>query len=115
MRPASAGHEEGAVATGKDRGSREARERARVYQARQELHAGQSRRRRRDNLVGALAGGVLVLAAIGAQTAYFSVGPGAPEPSPSPSTPDTPSAPATPSPSATPTPTDSPAGPTPTP
>jgi type II secretory pathway pseudopilin PulG len=65
---------------GKDRSSREARERARVYQARQQLHASEKRRRTRDNIVAAIAGGVIVLAAIGAQVAYFTAGPGAPEP-----------------------------------
>ncbi|MFG6476721.1 dioxygenase [Microbacterium sp. P06] len=65
---------------GKDRGSRAARERARIYQARQELHASEKRRRTRDNLVASIAGGVIVLAAIGAQVVYFSSGPGVPEP-----------------------------------
>lgn len=69
---------------GKDRSSREARQRARIYRARQELHLAQSRRRRRDNLVAAVVGGVITLAAIGAQIGYFTVGPGAPEPAPAP-------------------------------
>lgn len=70
------------AAGGKDRASREARERARVYQARQAFHEGRSRRRRRDNLIAGIAGGVLLLAVLGVQTLYFTSGPGAPEPAP---------------------------------
>ncbi|MFH8249846.1 dioxygenase [Microbacterium sp. B2969] len=81
---------------GKDREARESRERARVYQARQQLHEDQARRRRRDNLLAGIIGGVLILGVIGAQAAYFLVGPGAPEPVPSVS------------PSVTPAPTDAP-------
>ena len=75
---------------GKDRSAKAARERARIYQARQELYAAQKQRRTRDNLIAGVAGAVIVLAAIGAQVAYFTAGPGAPEPvatsDPSPST-----------------------------
>ncbi|WP_345802546.1 dioxygenase [Microbacterium sp. AZCO] len=71
------------AAGGKDRDARESRERARVYQARQQLHEDQARRRRRDNLLAGIIGGVLILGVIGAQAAYFTVGPGAPAPSPS--------------------------------
>ena len=67
---------------GKDRGTRESRERARLYQARQEFHNGQARRRTRDNLIAGIAGGVLLLGVLAAQTAYFVTGPGAPEPAP---------------------------------
>jgi hypothetical protein len=88
---------------GKDRGTREARERARLYQARQDFHAGQGRRRTRDNLIAGIAGGLLILGVVAAQTAYFVAGPGAPEPTPA----------STPSPAMTPAPTDSPE-PTPT-
>jgi hypothetical protein len=88
---------------GKDRGTREARERARLYQARQDFHAGQGRRRTRDNLIAGIAGGLLILGVVAAQTAYFVAGPGAPEPTPT----------STPSPAMTPAPTDSPE-PTPT-
>ena len=63
--------------SGKDR---EARERARVYQARQKLHDDQGRRRRRDNLLAGVIGGAVILGILGAQAAYFVVGPGAPEP-----------------------------------
>ena len=80
---------------GKDRGSREARERARVYQARQAFHDGQQRRRVRDNVIAGIAGGAVILAIVAAQTVYFTAGPGVPSPSPTTSS--------TPSPSATPT------------
>ena len=83
---------------GKDRGAREARERTRLYQARQEFHAGQARRRTRDNLIAGIAGGLLILGVVAAQTAYFVAGPGAPEPSP----------PRPRRPTMTPTPSDSP-------
>ena len=96
---------------GKNRDARAARDRTRLYEARRQFHEGQARRRTRDNLIAGIVGGVLVLGLIGAQTAYFVAGPGAPEPAPS-STP-TPSAttpaptpsPTTPEPSATPAPT----------
>ena len=97
---------------GKDRGAREARERARVYQARQQLHEDQARRRRRDNLLAGIIGGVLILGVLGAQTLFFTVGPGAPVPSPTPSM--SPSPGMTPAPSETPTPSES-TTPTPTP
>lgn len=72
---------------------REARDRLRKYTARQSVHAHQSARRRRDNIL-AIAG-ILVIAAIATTTQvfYFTAGPGAPKatasasasPSPSPS------------------------------
>lgn len=68
---------------GKDRQSREQRERARVYQARQELHRRQGQRRTRDNVLGVVIGLIVIAGAIGAQTLYFVAGPGAPAPSPS--------------------------------
>lgn len=93
---------------GKDRGSRESRERTRVYQARQAYRDGQARRRTRDNLIAGIAGGLLILGVVAAQTAYFVAGPGAPTPTPS-STPIptisptvTPTTTPTPSPTATP-------------
>ena len=96
---------------GKNRDARAARERARLYEARRQFHGGQARRRTRDNLIAGIVGGVIVLGLIGAQTAYFVAGPGAPAPSPS-STPTptattsepTPAPTTTPEPSATPTP-----------
>lgn len=94
---------------GKDRSSRESRERARLYQARQEFHRAQARRRTRDNLVAGIVGGLLILGVVGAQTAYFVTGPGAPAPSPT-------TTGMTPDPTATPTPTPTSTGtPTPTP
>ena len=97
---------------GKQRGTREERERARVYQARQEFHDGRSRRRTRDNLIAGIGGGVLIVAVTLGQAAYFMTGPGAPALSPSPTSTSTPS----PAPSATPSgePTVTPE-PTPTP
>ena len=88
--------------------SREEKERARVYRARQEFHASLGARRRRDNLIAGIAGAVLLVAIIAAQVAYFTVGPGTPEPTPTPS----PTSSTTPEPTTTelPTPT-----PTPTP
>jgi len=65
---------------GKNRDDRAAQERARVYAARREYHDGQKRRRSRDNLVAAVAGGILIMGAIGAQIVYFTAGPGAPAP-----------------------------------
>ena len=56
---------------GKQRDGRAERERVRVYQARQEFHAGQARRRTRDNLIAGIGGGVLILAIVAGQTAYF--------------------------------------------
>ena len=87
---------------GKDRGTRESRERTRLYQARQEFHAGQGRRRTRDNLIAGIAGGLLILGVVAVQTAYFVAGPGAPEPTP------TPTQTMDPTPSGTPTPTPTP-------
>lgn len=67
---------------GKDRQSREQRERARVYQARQELHRRQRTRRTRDNVIGLIVGLVVIAGAIAVQTLYFVDGPGAPAPEP---------------------------------
>jgi len=93
------------VATGgKDRDTRESRERTRLYQARQQFHANQGRRRTRDNLIAGIAGGLLILGVVAAQTAYFVAGPGAPEPTPTP----TPTQTMNPTPSTTPTPTPTP-------
>ncbi|MFZ8757372.1 dioxygenase [Microbacterium sp. HMH0099] len=91
---------------GKDRQSREQRERARIYQARRDLHERTIRRRTRDNVLAAVIGGLVVLAAVGAQTAYFVAGPGAPAPVPSETA--TPAPSETPAPSDTPSPSDAP-------
>jgi peptidyl-prolyl cis-trans isomerase B (cyclophilin B) len=72
------------VASGKQqRDQREARDRLQRYQARQEVHAHQNKRRLRDNIF-AIAG-VVVVAALAATTQifYFTAGPGAPTPEPS--------------------------------
>jgi peptidyl-prolyl cis-trans isomerase B (cyclophilin B) len=79
-----------------ERDAREARERLKRYNARQEVHAHQLSRRKRDNIYAVA--GVIVIAAIAAVTQifYFTSGPGAPTPEP------TSSATATPTPTATP-------------
>jgi hypothetical protein len=81
------------VATGSKQ-QRAERERARLYQARRAHHDAQIRRRRRDNLIAGIGGGVLVLAVLGGQIAYYTLGPGAisptvetPSPTPSGTTP----------------------------
>ncbi|WP_159498673.1 dioxygenase [Microbacterium sp. 18062] len=71
------------AANARGRDQRAERERARTYQARRQFHDGVIRRRRRDNLIAGVAGGVLILAVVGAQIAYYTLGPGAPEPTPS--------------------------------
>ena len=94
---------------GKQRDTREARERSRVYKARQAFHEAQARRRTRDNLIAGIGGGLLILAVVAGQAAYFMAGPGAPVPTPSPTSttlPDPSATPTTsPEPGATPTPT----------
>jgi len=86
------------VATGgKNRDARAARERVRLYQARQELHDARALRRRRDNVVASVVGGILILVIVGGQLAFYTLGPGVPKPSPSPS-----ATVGSPSPSATP-------------
>lgn len=90
------------AAVGRQRNTREERERARVYQARQAFHRGQARRRSRDNLVAGLVGGILIVGVIGGQVAFYTLGPGAPSPSPSPA-PATPTAPPLPIPTPGPT------------
>jgi peptidyl-prolyl cis-trans isomerase B (cyclophilin B) len=80
-----------------DREARQARERLRAYEARQEVHRRQGGRRRRDNLIAVI--GVVVVAALATLTQiyYFSAGPGkaAASPSASSSASPTPSASAT--------------------
>ena len=67
---------------GKGRAAREVRERNRAYLARKEFHDGQVKRRSRDDVIAGVAGGILILAILGGQIAYFTAGPGAPKPSP---------------------------------
>ena len=80
-----------------DREARIARERLRAYQARQTVHETGRKRRRRDNLIAGIAIVIVAAAAIGAQLAYFGVGPGKPEAKPK----STASATPTPTPTAT--------------
>lgn len=68
-----------------DREARQARERLRRYQARQRVYVHQGRRRRRDNIAGIAAIVVVATLATFTQVAYFTTGPGMPEPSASPS------------------------------
>jgi len=70
------------VASKQGREAREARDRLRVYQARQQVHARDQRRRVRDNVIAAVA--VVAVAALAgvAQFVYFDSGPGAPTPEP---------------------------------
>jgi hypothetical protein len=102
------------AAGGKQRETREERERSRVYQARRAFHEEQSNRRTRDNLIAGIGGGLLILAIAAGQAAYFMAGPGAPVPAPSTSstptiTPDPSASPTTsPDPSATPSATPTP-------
>jgi peptidyl-prolyl cis-trans isomerase B (cyclophilin B) len=71
--------------TRREREAREAKERAKRYAARQQVHEYKVARRRRDNLVAV--GAILVVAALAtvAQLFYFTGGPGAPVPTPTPS------------------------------
>ncbi|MEP6479100.1 MAG: peptidylprolyl isomerase [Rhodoglobus sp.] len=66
-----------------EREAREARDRLRRYNARQEVHSTQVKRRKRDNLFGI--GAVVVIAALATVTQifYFNGGPGTASPSPS--------------------------------
>jgi peptidyl-prolyl cis-trans isomerase B (cyclophilin B) len=73
-----------------EREAREARERLRLYKARQGVHEHRVKRRRRDNIVAVLAALVVIALAAAAQIFYFSAGPGVPEAVPSASaTPET--------------------------
>nr|WP_315268596.1 dioxygenase [Microbacterium lemovicicum] len=72
---------------GRERGTRAERERARLYTVRLSFHDGLIRRRRRDNLLFGIIGGLVILGIAGLQTAYYVAGPGVPAPveSPAPS------------------------------
>lgn len=93
---------------GRGRDARETRERARRYQARQTFHSAQERRRTRDNLIAGIAGGLLIVGIVLVQTLYFTSGPGAPQPAPSPTSTQSPAPVESPAPTEAPTPTDSP-------
>lgn len=86
--------------------SRAERERARVYQARLQLRAAQLQRRRRDTIVASVVGGLVIVAAIAGQFAFYSAGPGAPvvDPTPSPTSTPTPGVSSDPVPGPTTTP-----------
>jgi len=73
------------VATSKnqEREAREARDRLKLYNARQTVHQTKRARRRRDNLIAVVGGLVVIALATGAQILYFSAGPGTPEATPS--------------------------------
>jgi peptidyl-prolyl cis-trans isomerase B (cyclophilin B) len=75
-----------------ERAAREARERLKAYNARQEVHAHATKRRFRDNLIAII--GVVVIAGLAAATQifYFQAGPGAPKASASASASASPSA-----------------------
>ncbi|MGI6878233.1 dioxygenase [Microbacterium sp. gxy059] len=64
------------MATAKKRAAREERDRARAYAARQQVHAVQTGRRRRDNIIALSVASAIVLGAIGGQTLFYTVGPG---------------------------------------
>jgi peptidyl-prolyl cis-trans isomerase B (cyclophilin B) len=73
------------VATSKnqEREAREARDRLKLYNARQAVHERRAKRRTRDNVI-AIVGFLVVVALAGlTQFFYFSAGPGVPSPSPS--------------------------------
>lgn len=77
--------------------ARAQRERARAYKARTQENERIVRRRLHDNVIGGVAGGVLLVLILLGQTAYFTAGPGRPAPRPSPTaTAPTSSSPATP-------------------
>lgn len=82
--------------TKQEREAREARARARGYQARRTVHEHQVKRRKRDNVTAAIGLGVVLVLAVGAQLLYFNGGPGtkAPSPSATPTATPTPTAPA---------------------
>ncbi|WP_193510018.1 peptidylprolyl isomerase [Cryobacterium sp. BB736] len=73
-----------------DREARQARERLRRFNARQEVHKQRVSRRKRDNVLAVI--GVVVIAALATltQVVFFTAGPGAPEPTPEPSATATP-------------------------
>jgi peptidyl-prolyl cis-trans isomerase B (cyclophilin B) len=71
-----------AVNKNQEREAREARERLRLYNARQSVHEHQVRRRVRDNWIAVAALVVVAALATTTQIFYFSAGPGVPAPVP---------------------------------
>lgn len=72
-----------ATSKNQEREAREARDRLKLYNARQSVHQHRVKRRRRDNVI-ALSGALVVIAlAAATQVFYFSAGPGAPSAEPS--------------------------------
>lgn len=65
-----------------NRSQRENRERNRVYQARTAANEQRAHRRRRDNIIAGVVGGLIVAGAIGGQAVYYYAGPGLPVPTP---------------------------------
>ncbi|GAB3606368.1 hypothetical protein GCM10027413_17770 [Conyzicola nivalis] len=66
-----------------EREAREARERLKLYNARQGVHEHRVKRRRRDNIIAVLGALVVIALAAATQIFYFSAGPGVPEATPS--------------------------------
>lgn len=79
----------------RDRAEREARQRARSYSIRRQVHAERGRRRQRDDLRAIIAFAVVAVLATAAQVAFFTAGPGAAAPSASASAAPTPTPTAT--------------------
>ncbi|MHB1234511.1 MAG: peptidylprolyl isomerase [Microbacteriaceae bacterium] len=77
------------------RGGREARDRLRLYQARQSVHAHRAKRRMLDNIFSLAGVLIVVTLATITQVVYFSAGPGRPAATASPSPSASASAPAT--------------------
>lgn len=74
------------MASGKrdEKQARIARQRLQDYNAKQTVHAEQIRRRRRDNILAAIALAIVLILATVAQILYFQVGPGVPAATPTP-------------------------------
>lgn len=72
-----------ATSKNQEREAREARDRLKLYNARQGVHDHQVKRRRRDNIIAIIGALVVIALATGTQIFYFSAGPGVPEATPS--------------------------------
>lgn len=66
------------MAAARGRAEREARRRAQAYAVRQAVHAERGERRRRDDRIAVGAFALVVGLSIAAETAFFTIGPGAP-------------------------------------